>query len=850
MIARNNRFRRNGRKEKQVCGTSCCKNGYGRKLSLETLEDRRVLALVGVAPLDYPTIDYNVDGFVTYDNASDSYLIDATPSIYTPSMGGGPGFFFNGDLKINIQVDDTGALIGGAPGDDLLITGDVDIDGDFVVDYSGVLLTGEVAEFGYQDSGSTTDTYDFRFTVTGGALAAFYAGKDLGVVATSENSSFVGDFTIDFGGKVKGQVGAIEPENDQPASLSGHKFTDITGDGVSGDDTPLAGVTINLYQDTGALGVLDGESVYQSDVTDVNGEYSFSDLPAGDYIVQEVVPAGYVATSPVFYALSLGAGDNVDTGYDFSNTELGSITGVKLAEITECECDKYGNTTESTVIDPLAGVTINLYLDNGTTPGVLDGGDTFVDSDVTDIDGEYFFGNVLPGSYLVQEEVPAGYLALTPIVVATNVTSGSDVTDIDFLNKLVKASVGNYFFIDSNSNGIQDIGDFGVNGVTVKLLNQSGSVIETTVTASDGSGNAGYYLFYDLNAGNYMIEFEVPVGVQFTIKDVAGNSNNTLDSDVNSNGRTDLFALAANQHRRDIDAGVKPEVMIESVVYKVKDYFDKCQQSKAGIIKGVTLEYSDTSDELLVQVTLASYQGRIADGFTIVIDDGSSIGDQAGSHAIFYFDATGASPILSVLAYNGDNDGSSIRDSNGNTRSYDPDRIATSLDNSTGWVKELSVVTSGSKKVMTFKIDVGAINDHVPMLRKINWQGSEIGKYASFVVDTFDGLTTRYDSTGFLTKWSFCYHGWADACKIKTEKCVVKETIAIDEFFEEWGWEVSEFTGNSDGDPLNDILWAGSADACQADKDCNRCDGNDHHYSNDCDWNFFKMFSCKLSSRC
>jgi SdrD B-like domain/Prealbumin-like fold domain len=855
MISRNIRFGRNGRKAKTESPNKYQKFGRGRKLSLETLEDRRVLALVGIAPVDYPLFDYDVDGTINYDANTDTLAIDATPFLFWQSaLDIPPGFFTaNPDLKINIHIDDTGALVGGVPGDDLVISGDVDVNDDFIADYSGVLLTGEVTQFGYEDSGTTTDTYDFRFTLTGGQLASYFAGKDIGVTTSSENSTFVGTFTADFSGRTKGQVGAIEPLTSEPASLSGHKFTDITADGITPDDTPLAGVTINLYQDTGTIGVLDGESVFQTTVTNGSGEYSFSELPVGDYIVQEVVPAGFVATTPVFHAVSLESGEHADTGLDFANTELGSISGTKFAEVTECDCDRFGNTTQTTVTEALAGVTINLYVDNGTTPGVFDAGDQFVTSAVTNGSGDYIFDNLLPGDYIVQEVVAAGYVAVTPITVAVDLTSGENVADQNFINKLVKASVGNYFFIDSNSNGLQDAGDLGVNGVTVKLLDSHGSVIDTTVTASDGSGNAGYYLFYDLDAGNYMIEFEVPVGVQFTIKDVGSNSNESLDSDVNANGRTDLFSLSTNQHRRDVDAGVSPTVCIENVVYKVKDYFDKCQQSKAGTIKGVTLEYNDGTDELFVQVTMAAYNGHLANGFTIVIDDGSSIGDHTDTHAIFYFDATSSTPVLNVLGYNGDNDGSSIRDSNGNTRTYDPDRIATSLNNSSGWVKELSVVTSGAKRVMTFRVDVGAINDHVP-LRNINWQGSEIGRTASFVLDTFDGLSTKYDSTGYLSKWSFCTHGWADACQIKTQKCVVEECIPIDEFFEQWGWEVSAFTGNSDGDPLTDINWEGSVDSCHTcDNDCDPhhddrdCGGN--HY-NDHDQDCFRLLSCILTRRC
>jgi hypothetical protein len=38
-------------------------------------------------------------------------------------------------------------LVGGVPGDDLVLIGDYDVDGDFIVDYSGTLLTGEIGLF-------------------------------------------------------------------------------------------------------------------------------------------------------------------------------------------------------------------------------------------------------------------------------------------------------------------------------------------------------------------------------------------------------------------------------------------------------------------------------------------------------------------------------------------------------------------------------------------------------------------------------------------------------------------------------------------------------------------------------
>jgi hypothetical protein len=216
-------------------------SGYRRKFQLESLEDRRVLALVGVAPVDLPTIGYNSGGTVSYNALLDAYSISATPlSITTDSA---TGIFFSGDLDFNIRVDGAGSLVGGVIGDDLVLTGEVDLDGDFVVDYSGTLLTGEILAFGHEDSGGSTDLYDFRFEITGGQLTHLYAGKDLGVTTSSENSSFTGDFSVNFGGNAKGDIGAIDPQ-EQP-SIDLEKFVKIIRPGQPGG---LEGLTPGFWK--------------------------------------------------------------------------------------------------------------------------------------------------------------------------------------------------------------------------------------------------------------------------------------------------------------------------------------------------------------------------------------------------------------------------------------------------------------------------------------------------------------------------------------------------------------------------------------------------------------------------
>src|SRR5436190_17568395 len=147
---------------------------YQRKLSralrsqlrFEQLEDRRVMALLGVVP-NTPLIAYNSTGVVNYDPVTQHFKANATPLVFLDSsfaLVQPPSSF-----DIDIRVSNSGALLGGVPGDDFVLVGSIDLDGDSIIDVSGPLLTGEVTGFGFFNN-PEDDLYDFRFKITGGAL--------------------------------------------------------------------------------------------------------------------------------------------------------------------------------------------------------------------------------------------------------------------------------------------------------------------------------------------------------------------------------------------------------------------------------------------------------------------------------------------------------------------------------------------------------------------------------------------------------------------------------------------------------------------------------------------------------
>ncbi|MDH3717661.1 MAG: SpaA isopeptide-forming pilin-related protein, partial [Planctomycetota bacterium] len=82
---------------------------------------------------------------------------------------------------------------------------------------------------------------------------------------------------------------------DLPAALTGSVVVDRTDDGLSNDDTALAGAVVQLYRD-GGDGVFDGgqgdDVPLGSQTTDTEGQYRFDGLTPATYFVQQLPASG------------------------------------------------------------------------------------------------------------------------------------------------------------------------------------------------------------------------------------------------------------------------------------------------------------------------------------------------------------------------------------------------------------------------------------------------------------------------------------------------------------------------------------------------------------------------------
>ncbi|MEL6522481.1 MAG: SdrD B-like domain-containing protein [Pseudomonadota bacterium] len=114
------------------------------------------------------------------------------------------------------------------------------------------------------------------------------------------------------------------------------------------------------------------------------------------------------------------------------------------------------------------------------------------------------------------------------------------------------ATVGNIVFLDNNGNGVFDAGDDVVENVTVELLDENGSVVDTTTTDANGE-----YSFGGLDAGTYSVRFTPPEGLEFTTQSDAPADEINNDSDADEvTGETGQFELSPGEIENDIAAGL------------------------------------------------------------------------------------------------------------------------------------------------------------------------------------------------------------------------------------------------------------------------------------------------------
>jgi uncharacterized repeat protein (TIGR01451 family) len=359
------------------------------------------------------------------------------------------------------------------------------------------------------------------------------------------------DLTQDFGFRPVGT-----------GSIGDFVWRDLDHDGIQdgGSETGIANITVNLYEDMNGNGVIDaGDALVKTTSTGADGEYLFSGLYTGT----DLNPARYLVdvdtTDPQLpldgsgqrYILSTNNDPHLVmltlAGPTYVDADFGFTPGGVIGDYVWQDTDADGLQDEGE--PPIAGVVVNLYVDvNGD--GYWDAGDAYYATDTTGANGLYEFTSLPAGNYVVWIDPsnfqsggtlanfsltydPDGY---TPG--ASYPPCGGSSVDCDNQSGVSLAPgqvdrsqdygyrplgvIGDYVWMDLDGDGVQDVDELGIGGVTVWLY--SG----VTLVGTTQTNVYGYYSFVNRAAGTYTVRIDpttLPAGVAQTY-----DPDGTLDS--------------------------------------------------------------------------------------------------------------------------------------------------------------------------------------------------------------------------------------------------------------------------------------------------------------------------------
>jgi hypothetical protein len=516
------------------------------------------------------------------------------------------------------------------------------VDGDYIVEFAnipaGYSFTGLDASGSGAPGSGTDGTNDSDAKMTTGITGV------ISVDVLSASATSVNIITVDAGISQGIAAGT--------ASLGNRVWYDVNNNGLQ-DATELGvgNVKVELLDALGATVNVSGTATPYVVYTNALGEYLFTGLAAGDYTVRfSRLPAGYTSSTA-----NTGTDDLIDADASFAGASVTATTTATTAVYTlqtgednltvdmgivpAVGTNSVGNFVwNDTNVDGLQtagepgvpGVTVSLYT-NGADglPGTAD--DVLVAVTTTDNAGAYIFVGLADGNYNIGVgNLPTG-AKLTTQTIGTTTGSDADAAsgrtgtialdptsisavginnvDIDAGITTTTAALGNYVWLDTNGDGVQDATEKGVSGVTVLLYDATG----TTVLASIITDANGKYLFGNLAAGSYVVGFSsIPGNLSFTKQNTPGDNGNNTNSDADPiTGKTATIILTAGETDLTIDAGLKPDnfASVGDFVWNDLDALGSQSLTEPGV-PGILVTLYDATTNLPVGTAITDGNGK------------------------------------------------------------------------------------------------------------------------------------------------------------------------------------------------------------------------------------------------
>jgi uncharacterized repeat protein (TIGR01451 family) len=369
-------------------------------------------------------------------------------------------------------------------------------------------------------------------------------------------------------------------------SIGDYVWKDANDNGIQDNgEEGVNGVTVKLWS-ADQSGNPDTE--LKETTTANGGGYTFTDLPAGEYIVQ-VVTSSLPADCELSDKVNEGGDDTKDNDFNPST----GLSPVVTLDPTNGGLDKDNPTIDAGLKSTLGSIGDFVWKDTNDN-GIQDNGEAGVEdvnmvlwsadgsgnkvaileTATTNDQGFYEFTDLDAGRYIVEidsqtlpddcqlsDKVNAGgddtkdndfdpATGQSPVVTLDPAAGGLDkdnpTIDAGLVTTEVKGSIGDFVWKDTNDNGIQDGGEAGVNGVTVNLWSADASGNPVTQLATTTTANGGAYNFGDLDAGRYIVQIDtqtLPDGCDLSDKTNQGGDD-TKDSDFNpTNGLSPVVTL-------------------------------------------------------------------------------------------------------------------------------------------------------------------------------------------------------------------------------------------------------------------------------------------------------------------
>jgi hypothetical protein len=369
-----------------------------------------------------------------------------------------------------------------------------------------------------------------------------------------------------------------------PVQIGNRVWIDTNQNGIQDPgEPPVVGVYVGLYAASGATGF--GQQLGTA-FTNANGEFYFSsNLNEGMYGDGDHIGGGLVP----------GMAYRVRMDWAGTYTGNGALAGYELTQATATS----------------AATSLDTSVDNNATLV-----SSFPQADVaTVVNGEnnhtYDFGfkltpvttTVAPSTTTIAPTTTiASSTTVAPTTTVASNTSTTSTTPAQIRN-VIKVSVGDYVWLDTDRDGVQDVNEKGISGVVLSIRKADGSLaydVNGKLVSSTKTDKNGRYSFDNLPPGQYRVTVVDPAGYAATI------TKSVSDAGVDSSLRSELSTVLSTDGQRDptLDFGFYKPTSSESVSvgnYVWKDRNGNGLQGPGDTgIKGAVLSITD-SDGLPVR---------------------------------------------------------------------------------------------------------------------------------------------------------------------------------------------------------------------------------------------------------